>query len=139
MSVGKIPARGLSGLTATIAQLNALDGLITWEIEGGSDGQYLKTDGAGNLVWATPPEAGEDDHGALAGLDDHDHAAIYYSEAECDAKFATLASPVFTGTPLAPDHGAGTVDMLVNVCYSTDNPPAAASTTIGTLWIKYVA
>lgn len=138
MSVGKIGPAGIPGLTATIAQLNALDGLITWIIEGGSDGQFLKTDGAGNLVWATV-SAGADDHGALAGLDDHDHAAIYYSEAECDAKFATLASPVFTGTPLAPDHGAAATDMLVNVCYGTGAAPAANTTTIGALYIKYVA
>lgn len=52
---------------------------------------------------------------------------------------ADLASPNFTGTPLAPDHGAAATDMLVNVCYGTGAAPAANTTTIGALYIKYIA
>lgn len=40
---------------------------------------------------------------------------------------------------LAKDHGTPATDMLVNVCYGTGNPPAANTTTIGTLYIKYTA
>jgi len=52
---------------------------------------------------------------------------------------ADLASPSFTGTPLAPDHGAAATDMLVNVCYGTGSPPVANTTTEGTIFVKYVA
>lgn len=40
---------------------------------------------------------------------------------------------------LAKDHGAAGTDMLVNVCYGTGDPPAANTTTIGTIYIKYTA
>ena len=90
-----------------------------------------------------PPEEGSlADHGLLSGLDDNDHGAIYYTETEIDnalALKAPLASPSFTGTPLAPDHGAAATDMLVNVCYGTGDPPAANTVTEGGLFIKYVA
>jgi len=39
----------------------------------------------------------------------------------------------------ACDHGTAANDEVVNVCYGTTTPPAAATTTEGTLWIKYVA
>jgi len=39
----------------------------------------------------------------------------------------------------AKDHGAPATDQIINVCYSVDDPPVANTTTIGTLWIKYVA
>ena len=93
-----------------------------------------------------PPEAGPgggvNDHGDLTGLDDDDHGAIYYTETEINnalALKAPLASPSFTGTPLAPDHGAAATDMLVNVCYGVGAAPTANTTTIGSLFIKYVA
>lgn len=38
----------------------------------GASGQYLKTDGSGNLSWDTPA-GGSTDHGALTGLADDDH------------------------------------------------------------------
>jgi len=46
---------------------------------------------------------------------------------------------VFTGYAYARDHGTASVDMLVNVCYGTGDPPAANTTTIGTLYIRYFA
>jgi len=39
----------------------------------------------------------------------------------------------------ASDHGTAATDMLVNVCYGTGDPPAANTTTEGTLFIKYTA
>lgn len=41
------------------------------------------------------------------------------------------------GGVMAKDHGAAAIDMLVNVCYGTGNPPTASTTTIGTLFVKY--
>jgi len=38
-----------------------------------------------------------------------------------------------------PDHGAAATDEVVNVCYGTGAEPAANTTTIGSLFIKYVA
>jgi len=45
-----------------------------------------------------------------------------------------------TGTSIkgmAVDHGDAEVDQLINVCYGTGDPPAANTTTIGALFIKY--
>jgi len=39
----------------------------------------------------------------------------------------------------AADHGAAATDQVVNVCYGTGNPPAANTTTEGTLYVKYTA
>jgi hypothetical protein len=44
---------------------------------------------------------------------------------------------IMTGAIVARDHGSAAVDEIVNVCYGTGSPPAANSTTIGTLWVKY--
>ena len=39
---------------------------------------------------------------------------------------------------VAADHGTGTTDQIINVCYNTSsNPPAANTTTEGTLYIQY--
>ena len=102
-------------------------------------------------VGKIPPKQSSSDPG------DHNHDDMYYTEIELDggaidARYYTedemdallgakapLASPVFTGTPLAPDHGAAAVDMLVNVCYGTGNPPDPATVTEGAFFIKYVA
>jgi hypothetical protein len=40
---------------------------------------------------------------------------------------------------VAADHGAAATDQIVNVCYGTGDPPAAATTTEGTLFVKYTA
>jgi hypothetical protein len=42
-------------------------------------------------------------------------------------------------TVVVADHGAAATDQAVNVCYGTGSPPTANTTTIGTLFIKYVA
>ena len=41
---------------------------------------------------------------------------------------------------VAADHGTATTDMVINACYGTGStPPAANTTTIGTLYIQYTA
>ena len=40
---------------------------------------------------------------------------------------------------VAADHGTAATDQVVNVCYGTGDPPAANTTTIGTLFVKYTA
>jgi len=40
---------------------------------------------------------------------------------------------------VAADHGAAATDQIINVCYGTGDPPAANTTTEGTLFIKYTA
>lgn len=42
-------------------------------------------------------------------------------------------------TIVVADHGAAATDEVVNVCYGVGAPPAAATTTIGALFIKYIA
>jgi len=45
----------------------------------------------------------------------------------------------FSAAIEAADHGAAATDQVVNVCYGTGDPPAANTTTEGTLYIKYTA
>jgi len=40
---------------------------------------------------------------------------------------------------VAADHGVAATDQVVNVCYGTGDPPAANTTTEGTLFVKYTA
>ena len=44
-----------------------------------------------------------------------------------------------TGTTTTGDHGTAATDEVVNVCYGTGSPPAANTTTIGSIFIKYAA
>ena len=61
------------------------------------------------------------------------------AKVELDKK-AALAGATFTGAVVASDHGTGTTDQVVNVCYSTsETPPTASTTTEGTLFITYTA
>lgn len=43
------------------------------------------------------------------------------------------------GCPTTEDHGDPTSPEVVSVVYGTGSPPAASSTPIGTLWVKYTA
>lgn len=46
---------------------------------------------------------------------------------------------IFTGAITTRDHGTGSIDEVVNVCYGTGNPPTASTTTIGTIYLKHAA
>ena len=50
----------------------------------------------------------------------------------------TLITKLGVGA-IAQDHGAVATDQIINVCYGTGDPPAANTTTIGTLFVKYTA
>ena len=39
---------------------------------------------------------------------------------------------------IASDHGTASAAQVVNFCYGTGDPPTASSTTIGTIYIKYI-
>ena len=43
------------------------------------------------------------------------------------------------GNTYVADHGGAATDMVINVCYGTGAAPAANTTTIGALYIKYTA
>lgn len=47
------------------------------------------------------------------------------------------AGDTMTGALLAADHGAAATDEVVNVSYGTGAPPAASTTTEGSLYITY--
>lgn len=55
------------------------------------------------------------------------------------AEINQLDGNAFTAAATAADHGAAATDEIINVCYGTGDPPTANTTTIGTLFIKYVA
>jgi len=53
---------------------------------------------------------------------------------------AEITGTITLGAALvAIDHGSAATDQVVNVCYGTGSPPAANTTTEGTLWVKYTA
>lgn len=81
----------------------------------GTENDVLATNGAGALSWKTVGEAGGDD------------------------TYMPLAGGTFTGAVIANDHGTASIDEIVGVCYGTGDPPTANTTTIGTLFIQYVA
>ena len=81
----------------------------------GTENDVLATDGEGALSWKTVGEAGG------------------------DATYMPLSGGIFEGPAVAADHGTPAADQLVNVCYGTGNPPTASTTSIGTLFIQYVA
>jgi hypothetical protein len=58
-----------------------------------------------------------------------------------DATSGTITAAGFTttGVTLTGDHGTAATDQVVNVCYGTGDPPAANTTTIGALFVKYTA
>ena len=84
------------------------------------------------------------DHHLLAGLGDDDHSIYYNSARHTKAVHTSLglmpySGGTFTGHVYARDHGSAATDSIINVCYGTGNPPAANTTTIGTLFVKYTA
>jgi hypothetical protein len=50
-----------------------------------------------------------------------------------------VAGDTMTGALIASDHGSAATDEVVNVCYGTGAPPAANTTTEGTIFIQYTA
>lgn len=52
---------------------------------------------------------------------------------------AQVAAGTLAAGVLASDHGTAATDMLINVAYGTGSPPAANTTTIGSLYVTYTA
>ena len=59
------------------------------------------------------------------------------SSTDYDTEWADITN-LGTGC-VAVDHGIAATDQVINVCYGTGSPPAANTTTEGTLFIQYVA
>ncbi|MEA2112441.1 MAG: hypothetical protein U9P50_00500 [Patescibacteria group bacterium] len=68
-------------------------------------------------------------------LHDHDGISENTSARHAQGTDTTLGSGA-----VAQDHGTGTTDQIVNVCYGTSaTPPTASTTTEGSLYIQYIA
>lgn len=65
--------------------------------------------------------------------------ALISTENLWDRTGTTLSTHTVGDAIEASDHGTAATDQLVNVSYGTGNPPAADTTTIGSLYIKYTA
>ena len=52
---------------------------------------------------------------------------------------SSLSAATLTGALTAADHGTAATDQVVNVSYGTGSPPTANTTTIGSLFVKYIA
>lgn len=73
------------------------------------------------------------------GLPD-DSGLTVANTSDAIAKKHTQNTDTILGTDcVSLDHGAAATDMVVNVCYGTGAPPAANTTTIGSLFVKYTA
>ena len=66
-------------------------------------------------------------------------AAASSAAAAALSKIAAQSAAWEAATTVAGDHGSAATDQIVNVCYGTGDPPSAATTTEGTLFIKYTA
>ncbi len=66
----------------------------------------------------------------------HDHDGI--SE-NTSARHTQNTDTALGSGAVSADHGAAATDQVINVCYGTGAPPAANTTTIGALFVKYTA
>lgn len=67
----------------------------------------------------------------------HDHAGISENTA---ARHTQNTDTALGSGCVAADHGTGTTDQVVNVCYGTSaTPPTASTTTEGTIYIQHAA
>ncbi|GAH52183.1 unnamed protein product, partial [marine sediment metagenome] len=100
------------------------------------DRQHAITTAADHTSAATPGQILEADANGLpvdaTNTDAQVAAAVAASHAQ-DTDTALGAGCV------SDDHGAAATDMVVNVCYGVGAAPAANTTTIGSLFIKYTA
>jgi len=114
-------------------------------------GTYLATNHnvLTNLAWATAGHTGT--VSTFAGFD-ATGVATNYTESNYLLVDGTRALTNCTGLPaasvvagslvsgmLASDHGTASTDQIVNVSYGTGEPPAANTTTEGSLFVKYTA
>ena len=65
--------------------------------------------------------------------------ALYVSGNQYLSGALAFGSGTTAGVLVVGDHGGAALDQVVNVCYGTGSPPAASSTTIGALFVKYIA
>jgi len=118
-----------------------------------TSGNVLTSNGT-NWTSATPSSGGVDTSGTPA---DNDFAKFTdadtiegrsYTEVKTDLSLNNvtnnaqlpIAGGTLTGAVVAADHGTGTTDQVVNVCYSTSaTPPTASTTTEGALFVQYTA
>ena len=117
-------------ITATSAEINLLD------LAGLTAGWVLSADSAISASWKAPVST------ALSDLSDVSAAAqtagfVLASSGGAYAGRALINSDL-PATIVVGDHGTGTTDKVVNVCYGTSaTPPTASGTTEGALYIQY--
>ena len=83
---------------------------VTWiGLDAAAGGKVLTADGASGYTWETPV-SGVTDHGALTGLGDDDHSAVYYNT----TRLATYIDDTWPDSIIS-GAGAGDVQSLVYV------------------------
>ena len=102
-----------------------VNGMPTGDVVGETDTQTLT-----NKTLTTPAITNP------TGLDANDVGLANVTNVEQVA----VGGDTMEGALIADDHGTATNDEVVNVCYGTSaTPPTANTTTIGTLYIQYIA
>jgi len=81
--------------------------------------------------------------GAMSGNSDDavptEKAVKTYAGAAVGASHTQNTDTALGSGAVAADHGTPATDQVVNVCYGTGSAPTANTTTIGTLFVKYIA
>jgi hypothetical protein len=65
--------------------------------------------------------------------------AVFLLDEDGDTYINGALGKLGGGAPTTQDHGAATSPEIVSVVYGTGAAPAANTTPIGSLWIKYTA
>ena len=119
------PAPGVGKGAVYISTVNGIEELH-WQDEGASVCQMTQD---GNLGASNTTIVGKD----------ISSAGQFAASVIAGVTLLTASTTTATVAMNAPDHGVAATDAVVNVCYGTGAPPAANTTTIGSIYIKYTA
>jgi hypothetical protein len=130
----------------TIGGVSTLGPVGNVKITGGTNGQVLTTDGTGTLSWTTVSAGGPASASSVTSVAAGNLAATNVQAAlnELDTEKAALASPTFTGVPLAPTAALATnTTQLATTAFVQaqigSSVPAASDTVAGKVELATVA
>jgi hypothetical protein len=132
-------AGAVTGVTdLTVSGVSTLGPVGNVRITGGTNGQVLTTNGTGTLAWTTVSAGGPASASSVTSVAAGNLVATNVQDAlnELDTEKAALASPTFTGVPLAPTAALATnTTQLATTAFVQaqigSSVPAASDTVAG--------